>query len=45
MERKKFNIIANFDETDSITSDDILVVEGNQIYYKFSAAKLRLSYE
>lgn len=41
MERKKFNIIANFDETDSITSEDILVVEGDykSIEFDFQLSK------
>lgn len=41
MERKKFNIIANFDETDSITSEEILVVEGDykSIEFDFQLSK------
>lgn len=41
MERKKFNILVNFDGTDSITSDDILVVEGDykSIEFDFQLSK------
>lgn len=45
MERKKFDILVNFDGTDSITSNDILVVEGDYKSIEFDFQLSKTDYE